>query len=69
MKMSENRPNQPDNASATGSGNDDEVIAHSDPAVPGTPITVGGDGGSVTGTPITVGGDGNPESGSGGGNQ
>ena len=66
--MSQDRPdNQPDNASAADSGNDEDVIAHSDP---GTPITVGGEGNSITGTPITVGGDGNPdEGGGGGGNQ
>jgi len=34
---------------------EDDVTAHS---APGTPITVGGDGGSAAGTPITVGGDG-----------
>ena len=40
----------------TGTGKaEEDVTAHSDP---GTPITVGGDGGSATGTPITVGGDG-----------
>ena len=37
---------------------EDDVTAHSDP---GTPITVGGDGGSAAGTPITVGGDGGPQ--------
>ncbi|MGQ0761857.1 MAG: hypothetical protein ACT4OT_07565 [Acidobacteriota bacterium] len=43
----------------TGTGQaEDEVTSHSEP---GTPITVGGDGGSATGTPITVGGDGAPQ--------
>lgn len=51
--MSTEKPNQgQDNASATGG---EDVAAHADP---GTPITVGGDGGSVAGTPITVGGEG-----------
>jgi hypothetical protein len=57
----------------TGSGQaEEDVTAHSDPGTPitvggdggsatGTPITVGGDGGSATGTPITVGGDGAPQ--------
>lgn len=50
----QNTPNEAE-ASASNGGESDEVTAHSDP---GTPITVGGEGGSATGTPITVGGDG-----------
>ena len=47
-------------ASAANGGESDDVTPHADP---GTPITVGGDGGSVAapGTPITVGGDGGPQ--------
>jgi hypothetical protein len=56
----------------SGTGQEEDVAAHSDPGTPitvggdggsatGTPITVGGDGGSATGTPITVGGDGAPQ--------
>ena len=55
--MSQN--NAPDktgkSSTATASSNDEDVVALSEP---GTPITVGSDGGSVTGTPITVSGDG-----------
>ena len=61
--------NTPDEASAANGGDRDDVTLHSDPGTPitvggeggsatGTPNTVGGEGGSATGTPITVGGDG-----------
>ena len=51
-----NAPDKTGNSSTATASDDEDVIALS--SDPGTPITVGGEGGSVTGTPITVSGDG-----------